>query len=264
VEAGHDRFQQIVGFDASTFKIEEQRMVRTGAVRAAMIVMVAAGVCAGQKPNDWAINNAMIGPDSPIEMAAGSSYQAQVVYPVPDGPLYPLKAKVTWTIKPAVKGIAIDPGSGKITVQAEVAHGSSATVHASVDNGRRKLTAKLLVFRPDVYPFIGSWKIESEPACDERAALKASETSRRAAGLTWKFHVDEQFWIGRELGIAAGIFLSGRYQYDVKSRKLTLMPEWPKGQKSSTWMWAVEEDGKKLLLWPGDSEPRCGYLLRRL
>ena len=47
----------------------------------------------GAKQDDWAINNAMIGPDSPIEIRAGSSYQARAMYPVPDGPLFPLKAK---------------------------------------------------------------------------------------------------------------------------------------------------------------------------
>lgn len=230
-----------------------------------MMVLVIAGVCAAQKPNDWAFQNAMIGPDSPIEMKAGSTYQAQVLYPVPDGPLYPLKATVTWSMDPAVKGIAIDASSGKITVQAEVAHGTSATINANVANGRRRLTAKLYVFRMDEYPFIGSWVIDSEPACGGMSELKTPEQAGRGVtGLAWKFHVDEQFWIGRELGIAAGIFLSGRYQYDPKSRKLTLMPEWPKGHKSSSWRWSVEGEGKKLLLWPDGSESRCSYVLHRL
>ncbi|HET9837537.1 MAG TPA: hypothetical protein VFR84_04820 [Candidatus Angelobacter sp.] len=238
--------------------------MRIRTVRIAMIVLAGAGACAAQKANDWAFQNAMIGPDSPIEMNAGSTYQAQVVYPVPDGPLYPLKAKVTWRIEPAVKGIAIDASSGKITVQAEVAHGSSATVRANVDNGRRTLTAKLWVFRAEMYPFIGSWMIESEPTCGDMTELKAlDQPGRRIAGLTWKFHVDEQFWIGRELGIAAGTFLSGRFENDTKNHKLTLLPEWPKGRKSSTWTWSVVENGKKLLLRPETSAPSCSYALHR-
>ena len=124
--------------------------------------LLASVALSAQKASDWALNNAMIGPDSPIEMRAGATYQAQAMYPVPDGPLYPLKAKVTWAIEPAVKGISIDQNSGKISVQADVAHGTGTTVHANVENGRRKLTAKLYVFHPEADPFIGSWNVESD------------------------------------------------------------------------------------------------------
>jgi hypothetical protein len=55
--------------------------------------------CPAQKPatkqNDWAINNASIGA---VEIAAGTSRQMQVTYPVPDGPSFPLKASVNWSI----------------------------------------------------------------------------------------------------------------------------------------------------------------------
>jgi len=64
----------------------------------ALVCLAVSAVSMAQKKDDWAIENAMIGPDSPIELAAGSTYQAQAVYPVPDGPLYPLKAKVSWSI----------------------------------------------------------------------------------------------------------------------------------------------------------------------
>jgi hypothetical protein len=214
----------------------------------------------GQKKDDWAIDNAMIGPDSPIELAAGSTYQAQVVYPVPDGPLYPLKAKVSWRIEPEVKGISIDRDSGKITVQADVAHGTRATVGANVNNGQRKLSAKLYVFRPEMNPFVGRWGLESQQACSdmEESGLGPSQKS-----VEWKFHVDEQFWIGRELGISAGVFLSGRYQLDSKTRKLTFMPEWPKGKKNSSWSWTFEENGTKLLLRPDASQTGCGFVLLR-
>src|SRR5258708_20263146 len=63
--------------------------------------------CLAQKADEWAIQNAMIGPSSPIEVQAGSSYQAQAMYPVPDGPLFPLKAGGEWSIAPAGKVISI-------------------------------------------------------------------------------------------------------------------------------------------------------------
>jgi hypothetical protein len=68
------------------------------------------------KPDDWAIQNAGIGT---IEIAAGSSRQLQVTYPVPDGPSFPLKASVTWSNERAVKGISIDK-TGTLTVDADV------------------------------------------------------------------------------------------------------------------------------------------------
>jgi hypothetical protein len=119
-------------------------------------ILVLCAACFGQKKADeWAISNAMIGPDSPIEVRAGNSYRAQAMYPVPDGPLFPLKATVTWSIAPPVKGISIDATSGKISVAADVKHGATTTVHAEVAGGQRKLTAKLYVFRPEENPLVG-------------------------------------------------------------------------------------------------------------
>jgi hypothetical protein len=235
----------------------------TRQIKFAIVVLVCVAVGAvsmAQKKDDWAINNAMIGPDSPIELAAGSTYQAQAMYPVPDGPLYPLKAKVSWSIEPEVKGVSIDANSGKITVLANVAHGTSATVAANVDGGRRKLTAKLYVFRPEVNPFAGGWDIDSKPVCGAMEELGALEPTQKI--MEWKFHVDEQFWMGPELGIAAGSFLSGRYEFDLRSHKLTLMPEWPKGKRSSSWNWTLEERGTKLLL--RRDSTGCPLVLRRL
>jgi len=146
-------------------------------------------------------------------------------------------------------------------VQADAAHGTTATVAANVDNGRRKLTAKLYVFRPELNPFAGRWGLESKRVCGDMEELGALEPSQKS--MEWKFHVDEQFWIGRELGISAGVFLSGRYQFDLKTRKLTLMPEWPKGKKSSSWSWTFEENGTKLLLRPDASQTGCSLVLLR-
>lgn len=52
------------------------------------------------KPNDWAMNNASIGT---VEIAAGTSRQMQAMYPTPDGPSFPLKASVTWSLERPVK-----------------------------------------------------------------------------------------------------------------------------------------------------------------
>jgi len=149
------------------------------------------------KPDDWPIQNAMIGPNSPIEIRAGSSYQVQAMYPVPDGPLFPLKAAVVWSIEPAVKGISID-ATGKITVDSDVPHGVTGTVLGDVKKGRRKLSAKLYVFRPEENPLIGTWHVDTRVACGESQEIRAAAARPLSLrGNDWKFHVQPAI-LGRE------------------------------------------------------------------
>ena len=230
-------------------------------------VIVAAAWLA-QKPDQWAIQNAMIGPDSPIEVRAGSSYEAQAMYPVPDGPLFPLKATVAWSIAPAVKGISIDAKSGKINVDAGVPHAATTTVHANVASGRRKLTAKLYVFRPEENPLIGKWFVDQKVACGEAEEMKVPESRHTPVnGSEWKFHVDRQFWIGKEMNIAAGTLMSGSYEFDLNNRQIKLIPNWPPRKPTSTWQYSLKDDGRKLLLLPRDPEngsgSGCSFVLHR-
>jgi len=223
--------------------------------------------CFGQKKaDDWAISNAMIGPDSPIEVSAGNSYQAQAMYPVPDGPLFPLKASVAWSIAPAVKGISIEAKTGKISVDAEVPHGTYTTVHANVDGGRRKLTAKLYVFRTDANPLIGKWRVDQKVACGKAQEMKTAASGPRSLyTMDWSFHVDHQFWVGRTNSIAAGVRRSGTYEYDLKAATLKLATKWPVNTPVSNWSYLLKDGEKAVLLRPlepqNDLEPGCGYIL---
>jgi hypothetical protein len=227
-----------------------------------------AAACPAQKKDDWAMNNAQIGPDSPIEIEGGSSFVAQVMYPVPDGPLFPLKASVVWSIAPAVEGITIDAATGKITVAANVKHGTTATVHANVAGGKRLLEAKIYVFLPGENPVLGRWKIDSNIACGEKDELKPADKTTALPGPTWIFHVKPEFFVGREYGIAAGIRLAGRYEVDRNAGTLKLIPQWPKGRPETNWDFSLVDAGKTLLLRPveknEDLQPGCSYVLRRL
>lgn len=231
---------------------------------AGLLALAAAGMA--QKPEEWAIQNAMIGPNSPIEMRAGSTYIAQALYPVPDGPLFPLKEKVEWWIAPAVKGISIDPASGKISVDKDVPHGAATTVYAKVNNGQRRLEAKLFVFHREENPLIGHWSVDPKVACGAAQEMKTPEGRHLPVnGADWNFHLDRQFWIGRELGIAAGILLDGSYDYDLKKQIVKLLPKWPPNRPASTWSYSLEDDSTKLLLRPlepeNGSESGCSYVL---
>lgn len=228
--------------------------------------IMTAAVCLAQKNDEWAMNNAQIGPESPIEVPVGGSFAAQVMYPTPDGPLFPLKAAVVWSIAPAVQGIAIDAASGKITVAADVKHGTTATVHADVAGGRRKLQATVYAFRPDENPLVGRWKIDSNIACGDANELKPAGKTTVLPGPTWRFHVKPEFFVGREYGIAAGIRLAGRYELDLKANKLKLITQWPKNKPDTNWAMVFADAGKTLYLRPietSDLPAGCSYVLRR-
>ena len=232
-------------------------------------ILILCAACFGQKKaDDWAINNAMIGPDAPIEVRAGSSYQAQAMYPVPDGPLFPLKATVVWSIAPPVKGISIDATSGRISVAADVQHGAIATVHADVAGGKRKLTAKLYVFRLEENPLVGRWRVDQKVACDEAEELKTAAAGPRSLyTMDWNFHVDQNFWVGRTNNIAAGVRRSGTYELDLKAATIRLTTKWPAATPLSNWSFVLKDDGKTLLMHPlepeNNLESGCSYVLRR-
>lgn len=221
--------------------------------------------CLAQKPsaNDWPMQNAFI---DAIEIVAGSSRQLQVMYPVPDGPSFPLKASVTWSMERPVKGISVDK-TGKLTVDADVPHGTTATILADVEHGRRKLSGKVNVYHPDQNPLIGTWHVDTRVACGESQEIKAAAASQSSLrGYNWSFHANEQFWVGREHSIAARLMLSGSYKLDVKLAKIELTPTWPK-KPASNWNYLIKDGGKTLILQPlehqDDLEAGCGYILLR-
>lgn len=221
--------------------------------------------CSAQKPaskaDDWALQNAGIGS---VEIAAGTSRQMQITYPVPDGPEFPLKASVTWSMEQPVKGISIDK-TGKLTVDSDVPHGTTAMILADVEHGRRKLSGKVYVFHPDENPLIGTWHVDTRVACGESQEIKAAAASPLTLrGYNWSFQASQQFWVGRANSIAARTMLSGSYKLDLKSAKIELTPTWPK-KPVSNWNYLIKDSGKTLILKPlehqDDLEQGCGYIL---
>jgi hypothetical protein len=215
------------------------------------------------KPDDWPLQNASIGP---VEIAAGTSRQMQAMSPTPDGPSFPLKASVTWSIERPVKGISIDK-SGMLKVDADVPHGTTATILGDVEHGRRKLSGKVYVYHPDENPLIGTWHVDTRVACGESQEIKAAATSQLTLrGYNWSFQASQQFWVGRAQSIAARTQLAGSYKLDVKSAKIELTPTWPK-KAVSNWSYLFKDGGKTLILQPlehqDDLEPGCGYILAR-
>ena len=242
--------------------------IRTRFFACVVSVVLVPAACLGQKLSQWEIQNAQIGPESPIEVRAGSSYQAQAMYPVADGPLLPLHADVTWSIAPAVKGISIDAKSGKISVDAAVPHGATATVRAHVSQVRRTLEAKLFVYRTEQNPLVGHWFIDEKVVCGKTGEMKVREQrGALARAIEWTFQVDRQFWISKGMGIGGGSVMYGSYEYDLAKRQIKLLPKWPQDKSASSWKYVLADDGKKLLLQPLGPEDvagtDCSFVLHR-
>jgi len=223
--------------------------------------------CPAQKHSsqgdDWPLQNSFIGP---VEIAAGSSRQIQVMYPTPDGPSFPLKASVAWSMERPVKGISMDK-TGKLTVDADVPHGTTATILADVEKGRRRLSGKVYVFHPDENPLIGEWHVDTRVACGDEQEIKAAAASPLTLrGYNWSFQASQEFWVGRAHSIAARTMLAGSYKLDLKSAKIALTPTWPK-KPPSNWSYFFKDGGKTLIVKPlepqDDLEAGCGYILLR-
>ena len=187
------------------------------------------------KADDWPLQNASIGA---VEIAAGTSRQMQVMYPDAGWPVVSAESQRHLVHEPPVKGISIDK-TGKLTVDADVPHGTTATILADVEHGRRKLSGKVYVFHPDENPLIGAWHVDTRVACGESQEIKAAAASPLTLrGYNWSFQASQQFWVGRAHSIAARTMLAGSYKLDLKSAKLELTPTWPK-KPVSNWSYLL-------------------------
>src|SRR5258708_8121476 len=89
----------------------------------AVILTLVATAHSQKKLSSWELDNAVIGPESPIHLTPGSSYTAQIMVPNPDGPLSPLKTKADWSLESAVQGRAHKPQSGQNHTPQKPTHG---------------------------------------------------------------------------------------------------------------------------------------------
>jgi len=229
----------------------------------ALILMLVAAAHGQKKLSSWELDNAVIGPESPIHLIPGSTYTAQIMLVNPDGPLSPLKTKADWSLESAVKGVTINRLSGQIDIAKDTPNGISAKIIARIEGGRRVLKTSLFIFTRESNPFVGEWRVESLLACGDGHEMKPDYTLKAPLARDHlRFQVTD-FWIGLENNIAAHTTLTGPYEYDLKAGTITLKPTWPKQKPTVVWNYQLSEEGHKLAIRTSKPEDPagqvCGY-----
>lgn len=226
-------------------------------------LMLAVAAHGQKKLSAWELDNAVIGPESPIHLTPGSTYTPQIMVPNPDGPLSPLKTKAGWSLESPVQGVTINRQSGQIDVAKDAVNGTAAKVIARIEGGRRVLKTSLFIFTRESNPFVGEWRVESLLACGDGHEIKPDYTLKAPLARDHlRFQVSD-FWIGLENNIAAHTTLTGTYEYDLRAGTITLKPNWPKQRPTVIWNYQLSEDGHRLAIKTSKPEDPagqvCGY-----
>ncbi|MGH9940893.1 MAG: hypothetical protein ACRD9R_00870 [Pyrinomonadaceae bacterium] len=92
-----------------------------------------------------------------IEMWAGQTLELRVFVPLGCYGIQEVNPCVVWSVDHAAVA-AIDPHTGRLTVNENAKHDSLFTVTADVENGRRLMPTKVRVYTREGNPLVGSWR----------------------------------------------------------------------------------------------------------
>lgn len=120
-----------------------------------------------------------------------------------------------WSIQPD-QGASIDPASGLLIVDAETPHGTTYTITASVENGRRRINRTLFIFTPEGNPLAGTWREAAQLPCSGSGEKLPAEAMRElifgadsTMSATWMpFEIYKDYW--------------GKYRYELQSGSFAL------------------------------------------
>lgn len=134
------------------------------------------------------------------QLQPGASKQFQLVIPVGYAPDIKVPACVTWEVKPAGKGAAIDE-QGLFTVDGKTAAGAKFTVIAHIEDGRAERETTVYIYTPQTQPLVGLWKQAEQYDCGSGERVYAQpigELEFRAVGwfsVTWQpFETYRDYW----------------------------------------------------------------------
>jgi hypothetical protein len=158
------------------------------------------GVLAG-----LAIKTGLIGK---IEMQPGTSRQLSLVITECCYVETPIEACVTWSVDGAGATIS---STGRLTIDASVESGTSMTVRADIENGRKTLSTAVYVYVPESNPFVGYWSEKTQISCDDETEEVPNNPigelrfdADGSISVTWRpFEIYYDYW--------------GSYSYDLKA-----------------------------------------------
>ncbi|MEW5872484.1 MAG: hypothetical protein AB1894_24695 [Chloroflexota bacterium] len=127
----------------------------------------------------------------------------------------PVDVRARWSVEPA-QGASIEPRTGVLIIQPNVADGTTYTVTADVENGRRFVTTTLRVYTPAANPLVGTWHEASQIDCTTGELSPAQDGLRelvfKASGeflaTFTPFEIYHDYW--------------GSYTYDLQQGTLSL------------------------------------------
>ncbi len=99
-------------------------------------------------------------------------------------------APIAWSVEPRL-GARIDRASGVLAVDAHTPPGTTFTVRASIDGGRRVLTGSAHVYTAESNPLVGGWQQVGWKLCTPVAQLPAAGIDPPIGELV--FHADGRF-----------------------------------------------------------------------
>jgi hypothetical protein len=123
-----------------------------------------------------------------IEMQPGDERDIDVGTVQLGGAFETLDACVTWSIDGT--GATIDPITGVVHVDAEVASNTRYTVTADIEDGRKRITAEVFVFREAEIPWHGRWREDKQFACGTGDEVAPEQTIEEII-----FWADGTLWV---------------------------------------------------------------------
>lgn len=175
----------------------------------------------------------------------------------------PVAACAVYSIAPE-EGATVDAATGAVTVAASTPHGTTFTVTADVEDGRRVLTAELFVWTTEANPIASVYAEQAQLACGggerepEQAMGEVAFYGDQRFNVTWTpFEVYIDYW--------------GTYRIDAAAQTLELTVESgnyvpPDVDSSGTYRF---EDGQLILEdmflgtpSGGVAAPACGHILQ--
>jgi hypothetical protein len=101
----------------------------------------------------------------------------------------PVAVKTLWSVDPQA-GAKIDSRTGVLEIAADVPSGTTYTVTADIQDGRKRLTAQIKIYTPQANPLVGVWHESKQIDCQ---TLEISELQGESSLRELVFKADGTF-----------------------------------------------------------------------